>query len=107
LRILSGRAETVRVETLYEAVGGIDGLTRLADAWHARVMDDEIVAHAFSHGFEPDHTERLAAYWAEALGGPPLYSQKYADESYVLRLHSGHGPHEDMDEQVVLGQLTG
>ena len=47
------------------------GLLRLAEAWHERVMVDEIVGHAFSHGFHPDHTERLAAYWAEALGGPP------------------------------------
>ncbi len=41
-------------------------------AWHDRVMADEIVSHAFSHGFHPQHTERLAAYWAEALGGPDL-----------------------------------
>ena len=33
-----------------------------------------IAAHAFSHGFQPDQNERLAAYWAEALGGPSLYS---------------------------------
>ena len=33
-------------------------------------MADEVVSHAFSHGFHPQHTERLAAYWAEALGGP-------------------------------------
>jgi hemoglobin len=29
-----------------------------------RVMVDEVVSHAFSHGFHPEHTERLAAYWA-------------------------------------------
>jgi hemoglobin len=29
-------------------------------------MADEIVAHAFSHGFHPQHSERLAAYWGEA-----------------------------------------
>ena len=39
-------------------------------AWHARVVADEVVSHAFSHGYHPDHTERLAAYWGEALGGP-------------------------------------
>ena len=44
------------------------------DAWHARVMADEVVSHAFSHGYRPDHSERLAAYWAEALGGPAAYT---------------------------------
>ena len=58
--------------TVYEAVGGIGGLRRLAEAWHTRVMADEAVSHASSHGYRPDHSERLAAYWAEALGGPPL-----------------------------------
>jgi len=71
--------------TVYEAAGGIEGLRRLASAWHKRVMADEVVSHAFSHGFHPDHTERLAAYWAEALGGPVMYSAKYGDETTVVK----------------------
>lgn len=58
------------MQTVFEAAGGMDGLNRLANAWHRRVMADDIVGQAFSHGFHPRHVERLAAYWAEALGGP-------------------------------------
>jgi hemoglobin len=87
--------------TLYEAAGGDDGVLRLAGAWHARVMADEVVSHAFSHGYRPDHTERLAAYWAEALGGPTRYSDTYGDETSVVRIHSGNGPHEDMDQRAI------
>lgn len=87
--------------TLYEAVGGMDGLARLASAWHARVMADEVVSHAFSHGFHPNHTARLGAYWAEALGGPATYSESYGDETSVVRMHSGNGPHEDMDRRAI------
>ena len=86
---------------MYEAVGGIGGLRRLAEAWHARVMADEEVSHAFSHGYRPDHSERLAAYWAEALGGPPLYSPRYGDETSVVRIHSGNGAHEEMDRRAI------
>jgi hemoglobin len=89
------------MQTLYEAVGGADGLLRLASAWHARVMADEVVSHAFSHGFRPDHTPRLAAYWAEALGGPTSYSDAFGDETSVVRLHSGNGPHEEMDRRAI------
>jgi hemoglobin len=89
------------VATVYEAAGGIGGLRRLADAWHARVMADEEVSHAFSHGYRPDHSERLAAYWAEALGGPPLYSPRYGDETSVVRIHSGNGAHEEMDRRAI------
>ena len=86
---------------MYDAAGGIGGLRRLAEAWHARVMADEEVSHAFSHGYRPDHSERLAAYWAEALGGPPLYSQRYGDETSVVRIHSGNGAHEEMDRRAI------
>jgi hemoglobin len=87
--------------TLYEAAGGDAGLVRLAEAWHARVLADEIVSHAFSHGYHPDHTRRLAAYWAEALGGPPAYSDHFGDETAVVRIHSGNGRHEEMDRQAI------
>ena len=76
-------------------------MRRLADAWHTRVMADEEVSHAFSHGYRPDHSERLAAYWAEALGGPPLYSPRYGDETSVVRIHSGNGAHEEMDRRAI------
>jgi hemoglobin len=89
------------VTTVYEAAGGDEGLVRLAGAWHARVMADEVVSHAFSRGFHPQHTERLAAYWAEALGGPPRYSREYGDETSVVRIHSGNGSHEEMDRRAI------
>ncbi len=89
------------MQTVYEAVGGIKGFIKLAGAWHARVLADEIVSHAFSHGYHPAHTERLAAYWAEALGGPRTYSEEYGDETLVVRIHSGNGPHEEMDRRAI------
>ena len=85
----------------YEAAGGDEGLLRLAEAWHTRVMADEVVSHAFSHGFHPQHSERLAAYWAEALGGPSTYSDAYGDETSVLWLHAGNGLHEEMDRRAI------
>ncbi len=89
------------MQTIYEAAGGREGLLRLASAWHARVLKDEVVSHAFSHGYHPQHTERLAAYWAEALGGPASYSAQYGDETSVVRIHSGNGPHEEMDQRAI------
>jgi len=90
------------MQSVYEAAGGAEGLRQLASAWHARVLDDEVVSHAFSHGFHPEHTERLAAYWAEALGGPTTYSDAYGDETEVVQLHSGNGVHEEMDRRAIL-----
>lgn len=89
------------MKSVYEAAGGSDGLLRLAEAWHSRVMADEVVSHAFSHGFHPQHSQRLAAYWAEALGGPSVFSAAYGDETSVVRIHSGNGRHEEMDRRAI------
>ncbi len=89
------------MQSVYEAAGGEAGLLRLAAAWHGRVMADEVVSHAFSHGFHPQHTERLAAYWAEALGGPTTFSDTDGDETSVVRMHSGNGRHEEMDRRAI------
>jgi hemoglobin len=97
-----GGAIVFPMDSVYEAAGGSEGLLRLASAWHHRVMADEVVEHAFSHGFHPQHTERLAAYWAEALGGPTHYSDDLGDETLVVRMHSGNGEHDEMDRRAIV-----
>jgi hemoglobin len=89
------------VVTVLEAAGGEEGLLALARAWHERAVADEVVGHAFRHGFHPEHTERLAAYWIEALGGPPRFTGSYGDESSVVRMHSGNGEHGEMDDRAI------
>lgn len=87
--------------SLFEAAGGADGMWLLAEAWRQRAVDDEIVSHAFHDGVDPHHVERLAAYWSEALGGPPEYTARYGDESGVVRMHSGNGEHRQMDRRAI------
>ena len=89
--------------TLFAAVGGLDGLRALAHAWHERCLADPVAGHPFGHpGQHPDHLERLTAYWAEALGGPPLYTGAgLGDETHVRRLHAGNGEHRSLDLRVI------
>jgi len=90
------------MQSAYEAAGSDAGLRHLAAARHDKVMVDEVVSHAFSHGFHPQHTERLAAYWAEALGGPTTFSDTDGDETWVVRIHSGNGQHDEMDRRAIV-----
>jgi hemoglobin len=85
--------------SIYEVAGGRQAFIDLARAWHKRCLADPVVSHAFSHGYHPQHSERLAAYWAEALGGPPVYTESMSDESTVMRMHAGKGEHREMDER--------
>ncbi|MFG1912819.1 DUF6596 domain-containing protein [Kribbella sp. NPDC048928] len=98
---LAEMRQTADMETVYEAAGGAEGMLRLAAAWHELVMADPVVSHAFHGGAKPDHTERLAAYWGEALGGPSAYTSTYGTEAEVQRLHAGNGEHDEMNRRAI------
>lgn len=88
--------------TLFEFAGGEPAFLALATAHHARCVRDPALNHPFSHpGQHPRHVERLAAYWAEVLGGPPRYSAECGDQSFVLHLHSGNGDMTDLGRRFV------
>ena len=86
--------------TLYEFAGGEAAVLALARAHHARCLADPELNHPFTHDDQhPQHVERLAAYWAEVMGGPPTYSQTCGDESGVLQMHAGNGDMGDLGER--------
>lgn len=89
--------------TLYQAVGGFDVILALCRRWHELCLANPDAAHPFEHGVHPHHDVRLAAYLAEAFGGPSLYSAGYGDESSVQRLQAGNGSHIELDEACLGG----
>jgi len=85
-------------QSLYERLGGFDRILALTRRWHELCLADPVAAHPFEHDLHPKHDERLAAYLAEAFGGPELYTAGYGDESKVLRMHACNGIHVELDE---------
>lgn len=86
--------------SLFEFAGGAPAFLALAEAHHARCLADPELNHPFSHPDQnPQHVERLAAYWAEVMGGPPTYSQSAGDQAGVLRMHAGNGDMSDLGER--------
>ncbi len=86
--------------TLFEFAGGEPAFLALATAHHARCLADPELNHPFSHPEQhPKHVERLAAYWAEVMGGPPTFSESYGDQSRVLHMHAGNGDMGDLGER--------
>lgn len=85
--------------SLYEKLGGFDVLLAVCRRWHALCLTDEMAAHPFLHkGMHPQHDERLAAYLAEATGGPKLYTAGLGTESSMQKLHAGNGDPPELDE---------
>jgi hemoglobin len=92
-------ASSVR-PSLFEFAGGESAFLALAAAHHERCVADPELNHPFSHpGQHPQHVERLAAYWAEVMGGPPSYSGSCGDQSGVLHMHAGNGDMGDLGER--------
>ena len=88
--------------TLYEFAGGEPAFLALATAHHARCLADPELNHPFSHpDRHPQHVERLAAYWAEVMGGPPGYTVACGDHSSVLQMHAGNGDLSDLGRRFV------
>jgi hemoglobin len=86
--------------TLFEFAGGEAAFLGLAQAHHARCLADPELNHPFSHPDQhPRHVERLGAYWAEVMGGPPTYSEGCGNESSVLAMHAGNGDIGDLGER--------
>jgi hemoglobin len=88
--------------SLYEFAGGQPAFLALAAAHHARCLADPELNHPFSHAdLNPEHVRRLAAYWAEVMGGPPDYSRECGDQSGLLRMHAGNGDMTDLGRRFV------
>jgi hemoglobin len=84
--------------TLYADLGGFDAILGICIRWHELCLADPEAAHPFEQPLHPHHDERLAAYLAEACGGPALYTAGYGTESSMQRLHAGNGDHPDLDQ---------
>jgi len=87
--------------SIYDAMGGAAALRALADDFHARCLADPVLEHPFSHTSNPEHTQRLADYWGEVLGGPPAFSGPYGGHSAMLRLHANQGAESDLGDRFV------
>jgi hemoglobin len=87
--------------SLYEAAGGAPAMRALAADFHARCLADPVLEHPFSHTGNPEHVQRLADYWGEVLGGPPVFSAGYGGHEAMLRLHAGQGAVGDIGDRFV------
>ena len=87
--------------SVYEFAGGEAAFLALAAAHHERCLQDPELNHPFSHQINPQHVERLAAYWAEVFGGPHRYSDSNGGHSGMLVIHAGKGAGPDLGERFV------
>ena len=82
------------VPTLYEWAGGAPALTRLTEAFYARVRADDVLAPVFAD-MPPDHPEHVAIWLGEVFGGPPRYTEEHGGYPHMLAKHRGRALTEE------------
>jgi hemoglobin len=87
--------------SIFDFAGGERAFLALATAHHERCLQDPELNHPFSHPGQPDHLQRLAAYWGEVFGGPARYTERWGGHSAMLEVHARTGAGEDFGPRFV------
>ena len=71
------------VESIYDHAGGEPAIRRFVEVFYASVLADPVLTPLFGEG-RPEHVPHLAAFDAEAFGGPERWAATDA-ELHALR----------------------
>ena len=78
--------QSSNIPTLYEWIGGIEALNRLTKRFYEHVNEDELLKPVFAH-MDAAHSEHVAAFLAEVLGGPANYSVERGGHPQMIQKH--------------------
>jgi hemoglobin len=78
--------------SLYERIGGRDGLALLLRRFYADVRQHHAIGPIFAAHINdwPAHLEKIAGFWSGLTGGPALYGGGMAARHIPLRLEEPH-----------------
>jgi hemoglobin len=76
-----------RVPTLFEWMGGMPAIECLFEVFYSKVPRDPLLATVFAE-ITPAHSKHVAAFVAEVLGGPKVYTRELGGHSHMIRRHA-------------------
>ena len=78
--------------TLYERIGGREGLALLLRRFYADVRQHQGIGPIFAARIHdwPAHLEKIAGFWSGLTGGPALYGGGMAARHIPLQLEEPH-----------------
>ena len=75
-----------QVESIYEHAGGAPAIRRFVEVFYASVLADPVLKPLFGEG-RPEHVPHLAAFDAEAFGGPEVYTTEMGGFRTIIEAH--------------------
>ncbi|WP_211227714.1 group II truncated hemoglobin [Shimazuella kribbensis] len=79
---------TKKTGTIFEAVGGMDGLQRLSNTFYENVLADPLLAPVFAN-FSRTHVRHVAVWLAEVFEGPEEFTEELGGHQALLKSHLG------------------
>jgi len=81
--------------SLYERLGGHDGILKLLKPFYADVRQDEVIGPIFNAHIQdwPSHLEKITEFWALQTGGESKYRGGFAGAHLRLGLQPEHFQH--------------
>ena len=80
------------IRSLFDRIGGREGLTSLLWHFYADVRQHQIIGPIFESQVEnwPEHIENIADFWAQVTGGPSVYAGGMPARHIPLGLREEH-----------------
>ena len=84
--------ETNLQPSLYERLGGRDGLARLLNHFYSDVRQHALIGPIFNRQIDdwPKHLEKIGSFWARLSGGPSGYSGQMPMKHLNLGIEARH-----------------
>ena len=87
-------------DSLYDHVGGWEGLYALVAAWYPTVLADPLLQPLFGAG-HAHHVSHLTAFLAEVFGGPTQYTDQLGGFPALLAPHRGQQISEEQRQRFI------
>ena len=83
---------TESAQSLYERIGGQEGLNNLLRHFYADVRQHQLIGPIFNQEIQdwPAHLVKIGQFWARILGGPSNYSGQMPMKHFPLGLEPHH-----------------
>jgi hemoglobin len=86
-----------KTPTLYEWAGGMEPITRLIATFYDHAVQDDLLGSYFTH-MPKAHVGLVAEWFAEIMGGPKTYSERYGTMTahpHMIQMHKDLAISED------------
>ena len=75
--------------SIHDWIGGTEAIRRWLDTFYDEVERDPLLGPVFGGVVTAEHRDHVTAWWAEVMGGPPVYSEQHGGYEHMLAMHRG------------------